>query len=165
VKVTPSGAYYLNPYRYVGIEVSDTLNESSYPLFHALVNEQSQALSIEWFRIAFRSEYVWESGSMFPTTRNGKERLEGVLWWRHRFLPLSNSLFYDYGAWVGWKDDDNSGSPSVKGGRRVTAMSAQNPIFGNPFTTRHMPVGTGPVLPQTMELACHLVLLPERRGS
>jgi len=167
VKISPSGAYYINPFRYAGIEVGDTLNESSYPLFHALVNEGSPATSVEWFRIAFRSEYVWESGSMFPTSRNGAERLEGVLWWKHRFIPLANNLFYDYGAWTGWKDDDAS-QTAVMGGRRISPLkdSYVGPaIFGNPFTTRHLPVGTGPTLPQTMELTCHLVLLNDRRGS
>lgn len=163
VKVAATSAYFLNPFRYPGIEVSDTLNLSGFPLFHVGVNEVNPATSIEWFRIAFRSEYVWESGSMFPTARNGRERLEGVLWWRHRFLPLTNNLFYDFGAWTGWKDDNDSANPVVEGGRRVTSGSSVT--FSNPFSTGQMPFGTGPVLPQTMELTCHLVLLPERRGS
>ena len=165
VKVAPGGPYYLNPFRYTGVEVGETLNESSYPLFHLLVEEMLPGLSVEWFRIAFRSEYLWESGSLFPTTRNGRERLDGLLWWRHR-LVSPDSLYYDYGAWVGWKDDDHVSSPPVvRGGRRITDMSTTPAVFGNPFTTKHMPVGTGPVLPQTVELVSHLVLVPSRQGS
>jgi hypothetical protein len=174
-KVAAGSPYYVNPHRYKGIQVSQTLNVSSYPLFQVLVDRTGPSTTtspptgagIDWFRTSFRSEYVWESGSMFPTNRFGKERLDGVMWWRHRFIGFSNNLYYDYGAWTGWKDDDlNVSTPKITGGfLRNGNYSGISWDVGGPFTTGHMPVGVGPVLPQTTELTCHLVLLPERRGS
>jgi hypothetical protein len=174
IKVAPNGAYYLNPYRYrYGLEVYNTLNESPYVQFHTITNRFEPATSIEWFRVGFRSEYVWESGSMFPTNRVGSPRPDAVLWWRHRYLPLNNNLFYDYGAWTGWKDDllpssfgQIIGTQPVTGGLRIAGNGVSTDIqVGNPLGTGAMPVAVGPTLPQTTELVCHLILLPERRGS
>jgi len=166
-KVAPGQPYYINPHRYRGIQVSQTLNLSGYPLFQAIVDRANPGTSIDFFRLAFRSEYVWESGSMFPCNSKGKERLDGVMWWRHRFVNFSNNLYYDYGAWTGWKDDDlNTGNPKITGGSLQNGnYGAANWDVASPFATGHMLVGVGPVLPQTTELTCHLVLVPERRGS
>lgn len=168
VKVSAGSAYYLNPFRYRGIEVGRTLNDSPFPQYHVIVDRNNVGLDIEWFRTAFRSEYVWESGSMFPGSLTGRERLEGVLWWKHRYTDvLPSTLYYDFGAWVGWKDDRLAElGTDVVGGRRTGGNYTSSEItVGNPFTTGFMPVGVGPVLPETTELACHLVLLTERRGS
>jgi hypothetical protein len=156
VKVPAAGPYYINPHRYaLGLEVGRTLNPSPFPQFHVKTGTPPQANNISWFRLAFRSEYVWESGSMFPATSVGKERLDAVMWWRHRFVSLLNDLAYDTGSWVGWKDDLDSG----------WAVTGAFPGSQNPFATGFMPVGAGPLLPVTTELTCHLVLVPSRRGS
>jgi hypothetical protein len=171
IKVSPAGAYYLNPHRYPrGIETGSTVAQSDYPLYHAVVQFGSEGTTIDWFRIAFRSEYLWESGSMFPTTRNGVERLEGVMWWRHRYLGNASTLYYDYGAWTGWKDDMLTsavvgaiGGGGRQGGKDYASENIE--LTGNPFATNRLPVATSVVLPQTVELVSHLVLLPERRGD
>lgn len=162
IKVAAGNPYYLNQFRYGGIEVGPTLNVSRYPLLR-IVEPSTTAVNwgLEWFRIAFRSEYIWESGSMFPTNQIGKEFLEAALWWRTRYLKESQlaTVYYDYGAWVGWKDDLLSPGARVIGGTKITSG------YSNPFLTGHMPVGVGPVLPTTVELTAHLVLLANRRGS
>jgi hypothetical protein len=171
VKVPAGSAYYINPYRYeFGLEVGETLNDSPFPLFHTIVERNSPAFGVDWFRIGFRSEYVWESGSMFPTTRVGREWLEGALWWRTRYVSAANGLYYDFGAWTGWKDDLSvfTGPPRVIGGVRTGGgyHALRDPIsVGSPFATGHMPVGVGMELWETTELIAHFVLVPERRGS
>lgn len=163
VKIASSSPYYINQGKYYGVEVGQTLQDSLYPLFHVVENasQADSGLKLEWFRQAFRSEYVWESGSLFPVTLQGAEYLEAALWWRTRYLnaaALAN-VFYDYGAWAGWKDDLAAGS-NVAGGVRLG-----NGNLSSPFMTRHMPVGVGPVLKTTYELVAHLILLNERRGG
>lgn len=173
IKVSPVAPYYINPHRYNGFEVAEPMQKSTAFLTQLFPpsSTENRGLFVNWFRIAFRSEYVWESGSMFPSRRNGEELLEAVLWWRHRFLSSGASLYYDYGAWTGWKDDFLDTSKNIVGGRReVEAYIAPGSVSttvvaGNPFLTNFQPVGVGPVLPQTTELVTHLVLVPERRGS
>lgn len=179
IKVTPAGAYYINPYRYSGFEVNGGVQQSTVLATHMVISRTNPNLFIDWFRTAFRSEYVWESGSMFPSFQNGNERLEAVLWWRHRFLSSSASVFYDYGAWTGWKDDfvadslaravfpnGTSEVNTVVGGRRKSGNGqTTDVVLDSPFATSFQPVAVGPALPQTVELVTHLVLVPERRGS
>lgn len=163
IKVASTSPYYINQFKYYGVQVGDTLQRSLYPLFHVVETSAPLAagLRLQWFRQAFRSEYVWESASLFPTYLEGAERLEAVLWWRTRYLPAASvsTVYYDYGAWTGWKDDLDANS-NVVGGSKLASGS-----LGSPFVTRHMPVGVGSILKTTYELVAHLVLLPERRGS
>lgn len=160
VKVASQGPYYINPFRYYGVNVTQTLLSPGYPLFHIVENsgQPTAGLRNEWFRTAFRSEYLWESGAFYPTDRNGQERLSAYLWWRTRFLTnsITTSLYYDFGAWTGWKDDLIGGT---------TFVCKQDGVDVNPFATGHMPVGISNVLPNTLELTTHLVVVPERRGD
>jgi hypothetical protein len=161
-KVSSVGPFYLNPFRHTELIVRAAYKSPSYPAYH--VGENS-----EWFRMGFRSEYLWESGSMFPTTARGSERLEGVLWWRTRYFSTSvaNGLAYDTGAWTGWKDDRLTGTQILGGRGVIQDVLGAGIITGttSPFETGFMPVAIGPVLPQTAEVAAHLVLVPERRGG
>jgi hypothetical protein len=162
IKVAAGSAYYINQFKYYGVQVGDTLQRSLYPLFHVIESASGDVgLRLQWFRQAFRSEYVWESGSFYPATLQGAENLEAVLWWRTRYLQPStvSTVYYDYGAWTGWKDDLPANS-AVVGGIKLASGA-----ISSPFITRHLPVGVGSVLKTTYELTAHLVLVPERRGS
>jgi len=160
VKLSAAGPYYINHQRYYGVNVTDNLRAPGYPTFHVVENpgEGTAGLKLEWFRTAFRSHYVWESGSMYPVDNKGRERLPLVLWWRSRFYgsAVATQLQYDYGAWTGWKDDLLDGTALVV--KRDTANTSA-------FHTNAMPVGVSSVLPETVELTAHLVLVPSRRGD
>lgn len=162
IKVAATSPYYINQFQYGGVQVGGTLQRSNYPLFHVIEHTNyGVGLGIRWFRQAFRSEYVWESASLFPTSLQGAEKLAAALWWRTRYLPSASvsTIYYDYGAWTGWKDDLEATS-NVIGGVRLG-----NGTISSPFITQQMPVGVGPILKTTYELTAHLVLVPERRGS
>jgi hypothetical protein len=160
VKLNAAGPYYINHHRYFGVDVRNNLRAPGFPIFHTVENplETRAGLKIDWFRTAFRSHYVWESGSMFPVDSRGRERLPMTLWWRTRFYGsnVATQLLYDYGAWTGWKDDMQGSTALVvkKDGEDCSA-----------FTTDAMPVGVSSVLPETVELTAHLVLVPSRRGD
>lgn len=160
IKIASQSPYYINPYRYFGVNVRQTLLAPGYPLFQIVERTSPVAAGLgnDWFRMAFRGEYLWESGAFYPTNRDGQERVASYLWWRTRFPtgPKATELYYDFGAWTGWKDD-------IVGS--TTLVCKQEGVDVSPFLTGHMPVGVSNVLPNTLELTAHLVLVPERRGD
>lgn len=172
VKVTPVAPYYINSFRYYGIGSRDAFRNPGYPGFF-VQHDTSVGIGrgMYPFRTAFRHEYVWESGSFFPANDRGLERLDAVLWWRTRFLPMAEvgALYYDHGAWTGWKDDVPlaavGGSPRVLGGLMRSFSSTAVTNWYTPFGAPWMPVASSTVLPTTVELVAHLVLVSERKGS
>lgn len=168
IKVSPDTPYYLNTFRYAGIATRDSAKNPGYPAMYAMPAvspSKANGLGIEAFRTAFRSEYVWESGAFFPCTATGAERLDAGMWWRTRFLSMASvgQLYYDFGAWTGWKDDVLTGS-SVFGGRMKAYTAGMVSDSFTPFAGEWMPIAACSVLPTTTELVAHMVLVPERRG-
>ena len=169
VKVPANLPYYINQGLYDHIDCKPARKQEVYPKFGANITK--------WFRIAFRHEYLWESGTMFPCDVYGKERLDMSLWWLTRFhgSAIANRVTYDHGAWTGWKDDHPAGYtgtifPSVTGVRAWRYGEGWSNgdgmgRLGNPFEWGFMPIGVGPVMPTTTQLLAHLVLVVERRGG
>lgn len=147
-KVVPSKPYFINMYGYnatnaVPVHAANPL--APLPLFSATVSA--------YFRLAFRTEYVWESSTFFPIDLQNRENLEQMNVWRARFsgdgtltAPLQTS--YDAGAWTGWKDD--------LGGASLYQTNA--------FDTGYMPFTVGPTRGPTADIYMHLVLVNERRS-
>ena len=172
VKASPVAPYYLNSMTYYGIGSRTAFRNPGYPAFFVTPNYSAvTGLGIPAFRIAFRHEYVWESGSYFPANDRGAERTDAVNWWNTRYLSLAEvgSVYYDHGGWVGWKDDvplsHTGGSPRVLGGLMKSFSNTEITDYFTPFAAPWMPVASSTVLPTTVELIAHLVLVPERRGA
>lgn len=173
-KTVPVAPYYINTFRYYGIGSRPAFRNPGYPGFHVRPDPgviSSTGNGYYPFRTAFRHEYVWESAAFFPATDRGAERLDAIGWWRTRYLSLADvgAIYYDYGAWTGWKDDvplsNSGGSPSLYGGMMRTFSSSDVLSWFTPFAATWMPVASSNVLPTTVELVAHLVLVPERRGG
>ena len=168
VKVTPVAPYYINTWRHYGIGSRDAFRNPGYPAFYVIPKAFRDVGLMECFRTAFRHEYVWESGSFFPASQRGAEALYAMLWWRTQFLSMAEigSVYYDHGAWVGWKDDvvELGSTRFVYGGRMKDFSSTEVTDFYTPFAASWIPVAVSSTLPTTVELSAHLVLVSERRG-
>jgi hypothetical protein len=159
VKIAPSGPYYINNYVYEEIVTGMARKNPAYPKFHTNV--------LEWFGLKFRSEYVWESPGLFPSFESGREAYAAAYWWRTRYQgsSVNNSVRYDAGAWVGWKDDITGGSLLSGWAFGHNSSEKFEATLLSPFATGHQPVAVGKALAQTTYLATHLVLVPARRGG
>jgi hypothetical protein len=149
-KLTPEVPYYSNPLAYSTIIPQQARHQSRIPNFYATLTK--------WFRMAFRSEYLWESGTLFPVDRFNREFLEAMNVAKTRFArQLTSEIFYDGGAWTGWKDDGVADA--------LIHADYLNLSPGNVFGNGWMPLAVGPALPETKELYFHMVLLNERRDQ
>lgn len=171
IKVTPVQPYYVNAMAYDRIDWVPARNNPSYPHFFARVTN--------YFDLKFRKQYVWESGTLFPTDQMGRELLSAmnVELLRSNTNSIYSVVRYDSGAWVGWKDDIPSPGgvtdPAYKlyygVGPGNTNVQEQQPLkynrAGSIFETGQMPAAVGPRLPQTIDLYMHLVLVDERRDE
>lgn len=168
VKVTPVAPYYINTWRHPGIGSRDAFRNPGYPGFYVIPKVGRDIGFMDCFRTAFRHEYVWEAGSFFPATQRGGEALYATQWWRTQYLSMADigSVYYDHGAWVGWKDDviELGSTRFVYGGRMKTFSATAPTDFFTPFAAPWIPVAVSSVLPTTVELTAHLVLVSERRG-
>lgn len=168
VKVVPVAPYYINTWRIYGVGSRDAFRNPGYPGYYVIQKADRTGGFEECFRTAFRHEYVWESGAFFPSTARGGEALWAVQWWRTQFLSLAElgNVYYDHGAWVGWKDDViEAGATRIVYGGRMKSFDAQAVTdFYTPFAANWLPIAVSSVLQTTVELAAHLVLVTERRG-
>jgi hypothetical protein len=178
-KVTPAGPYYVNPFEYgpVTIEYGYQPNKANssgrvsnfYPIYRATVNA--------WFRMTFRYQYTWESGSLFPVDLAGVEQLWAMNPARTRFANPNqlSAVRFDDGAWVGWKDDVATANDAAAGYKLYyqfgSGLSAILHATTHLFQSRFMPVAVGPELRTpggtrvSQDMIFHLVLVPERRDQ
>lgn len=163
-KVAPAPPYYLNLYSYDHLIRTASLPRNQLDGKHHSDLTKWYARVTNWFRMSFRSEYVVESERYFPTDRLGREYLRAVNAERTRYLAASEQakVYYDGGAWVGWKDD-------FAGSTHLGTPTGIDPDTGQPvrnvFETNSMPVRIGPTLPQTTDCYMHLCLVNERRAG
>jgi hypothetical protein len=172
IKVVPVQPYYINWYDYDYLHADRARRNAQYPKFRAYV--------LRWWEVKFRSEYYWESGSMFPVTDTGVELQSAMNISLTRFQEVASlaRVRYDSGAWVGWKDDKRAGDGEntlftgfaygqIGGGTPAYAGVDGKPAtrYFTPFENSRLPAGVGPRLPQTVDLYFQLVLVPARRGS
>lgn len=153
----PSTPYYANLFRYSDLKVvrhSATIAQLAF----------WQTAVTDWFRVAFRSEYVWESPAWFPVAQYGKERLDTFNYWLLRINQVGESLYYDHGAWAGWKDDLQGGTALVNSHRVAVPRNTPAQTNGRVFQGDWAPIALGPTLPTTQDATFRLVLVPERRG-
>lgn len=173
IKVSPVQPYFINPFKYSQIIQDSAWQNGSYPNY--TVFESGGVLGVvNWFEMKFRSEYYWESGTLFPVSAYGAERLEAVNAYKARTLTPTqmNAVRFDNGAWVGWKDDATAAftlqtSTSTIGFANAEYMN-NNPPIGRlltPFEAGAQVVGVGPRLPQTKDMIFHMVLITERRST
>lgn len=165
IKVSPVQPYYQNLYTYDLIKGDTAYQNGTYPNFRASVSN--------WFRMSFRSEYYWESGSLFPVSLYGIERLN---WMnasksRHSAPVAQSAIKFDSGAWVGWKDDRTGGGNDATTGNKIGYVDWEvfRSITGKgrlltPFESDAQTVAVGPVLTQTKDMIFHMVLVAERRS-
>lgn len=165
IKVNPVQPYYQNVFRYGTIVGDSSYQNGTYPLFRAGVTN--------WFRMSFRSEYFWESGSMFPTSLYGIEKLAwmNAAKARHNAPASMSTIKYDTGAWTGWKDDIQGGANDVNSGNKVGTVSwnVYTLVTGagrilTPFESDQQVAAIGPELSTTKDMIFHMVLVPERRS-
>lgn len=168
-KVQPGLPYYQNVYRYNGVTVGRAREQQGYyPLYKVEV--------YDWFEFTFRSEYLWESGRLFPVGEQGAERLDAANYEFAGLFPRAqfSRIRFDDGAWTGFKDDV-PGVSTLRTGATSTAEQDRAPgaigggrVFKTPanvFTTPWLPWAVGPRLPQTVDGIFHLVLVNERRDT
>ena len=120
VKASPVAPYYINSMKYYGIGSRTAFRNPGYPGFFVTPNYSAGiGNGIPAFRIAFRHEYVWESGAWFPSSDRGGERLDATAWWQTRYLPLADvgGIYYDHGAWTGWTACRTRASSAIACGR------------------------------------------------
>lgn len=158
-KITSTSPYYVNPYRYNTLSVRQARKQPLYPDFYATIAPDG------FFQMKFRYEYLWESGSLFPTDDFGRERLRYMNAQRAQIEPRTSMdvVRFDSGAWAGWKDDiDVSNDADVN-------YLVQN--SAGVFSTGYMPVARGPRLYDpagnqiTTDMIFGLVLVNERRSQ
>jgi hypothetical protein len=159
-KITPSVPYYIQAARWAKIWSTGAYTArsgfSKSPYLRLVVEPSNN------FWMGFRYQYNWESASFFPTDIFGVEDLRFVNLERARFESISSaqgSMRYDGGAWVGWKDDGGYGS--LHWNRDAFGNSVSTSVFNS----GRMPIAAGPLLPQTVPVYMHLVLVNERRTA
>lgn len=154
-KLVPAGPYFINPYRYGQVRTVRAYKQPTYPRFTTDV--------VRWFEQKFRSEYVWENDRFFPVNAQGMMLTHAANLSLTR-LELEETIFWDAGAWVGWKDDQVTAAgtaPAVSDTSFYRLLSADPDVFDGPY----MPVQTGPRLSVTRDIVFHLVLVNERRQN
>lgn len=156
-KLSGGDAYYHNQLRYAGLRTQTARNQKKIPDTYAVVSQ--------WFRLSFRAEYLYESATLFPVDQYNREYLEAFNLARtHRALP-SATVFYDGGAWTGWKDDLLNTTSIVAEFTESAPNGFVPSTTTNVFATGRMPVAVGPELPVTKRVLMHLVLLNDRRET
>lgn len=111
--VKPAGVYLINLARYHDYVLGGVHKKEPSVLVHF-----TQSVS-NWFALRFDHEYIWYSPQYFPCTREGaatymytRDEHTGVSGWvgfpwreqSNSFDP-TKTLFYDAGAWTGFKGD------------------------------------------------------------
>lgn len=175
-RITPSSAYYSNVTAAgSGMGYQQARLQPGYPLFTCRMGLQGNGSSSRnvigtTFWYTFRYEYLWESGSFYPTQGAGTELLQYVNAYKCQMEPYANiaGVQYDSGAWTGWKDDT------------ITASNAENTLGvynattnltpSTPFDTGYMPVAVGTLIRNpdnslvTLEMIFSMVLVNSRRN-
>lgn len=149
VKVTPVLPYFINMVSYSHITKTQAFRNPAYPKFFAAVSG--------WFDYRFRHEYLWESGSFFPTNDFGVEQLKYANMNRSRFFlttPAASQVKFDTGGWTGWKDDSTTSN-------FLKSTGSPDSIF----EWGTMPYAVSSRVAQSREPFFHLILLNERRGT
>ena len=158
-KVTTTSPYYINPYRYNNLSIRQARKQPNYPDFFATIAPDG------WFQMKFRYEFLWESGSLFPTDRYGVETLRYInapIAQLESFKSL-DAVRFDSGAWTGWKDD-------IDVANDADANYALQNTYGF-FNTIYMPVARGPRLFDaagnqiTTDMIFSMVLVNSRRSQ
>jgi hypothetical protein len=142
--VKPSGTYLLNVGRYKDYIVGPMHLEARDAIIH--YTEEVK----DWFDIRFRNEYVWMNDRHFPVNYFGS----GLEWrYREEYTGVSSkvqqspgvyldSVYYDAGAWTGWKDDRTSAEWTAEPFLRwkelfppIQVAPGSRGIFGRPVYT------------------------------
>lgn len=122
-----------------------------------------------FFMMAFRTQYLYESPGLFPVTPSG-QLAPGF--YNSRIARIAgqsadSKVRYDGGAWTGWKDewDLNDGSAPKLYWMRYASVRDNKISWGpqNIFTQTWLPWCPVSRLPQTRRMLFHLVLVSERR--
>lgn len=166
LKVQPAGAYYVNAYKYSSIDTVAARNNNEYPAYKATVTG--------WFDMRFRTEYVWESATLFPATASGRHTpsAANITVTRFQFRP-DWPIQFDGGAWAGWKDDVVTNGIDANYHLYFTRNGS---AYTNVFLQQYMPLAVGPELRDmrdpstaakvlTKQMYFHLVLLNARRET
>lgn len=144
----PAGSYLLNLANYdryfVAPQHSGT-RAHVYTKMHGGFFVDTQELPVHfvnqitnWFDIRFRSSYVWYNDQWFPIDGNGAScygyfqneftkarEYIGGFWWESG--DIGTPVYYDAGAWTGWKDDVASGNWTADPKLRWNENSAISP--------------------------------------
>jgi hypothetical protein len=160
--VRPAGEYLLNVGRYGRLTVAPQYLGNKETKFLGLFRDPANpethahfASDVSLNGVRFRHEYAWYSAPYFPTTFDGfalygyarseYTRARTLLpryWWHGKAEP--DTLFYDAGAWAGFKDD-------------APVRYAQLPDFTGFWTDLHVP--------QALEWAEHQTETTDSRGK
>jgi hypothetical protein len=153
-KSTAGLVYWSNPVGYSGMQVKPAYRNESYPLFTADIGS--------FFQFTFRSEYVWESATLFPVDTNGREVLGWMNLDKVRVVPQQGwqQVRYDAGAWVGWKDDLPGPTPVVSLNTPNGSTALQ--VFDTGYMVAGLSTGIAGI---TRNMKMSLVLTPSRRGG
>jgi hypothetical protein len=100
--VKSAGAYLLNVGKYDDYIVGAVHKRRPDIIIHS-----TEKVS-DWFDIKFRHEYVWYSAKYFPVKLEGASAYHRML--EEYKVPSAHpqfmrGIYYDAGAWTGWKDD------------------------------------------------------------
>lgn len=108
----PSGVYFMNLARY-----TDFTTGPAHKMHPQDFQHWTRGIS-DWYYMRFRHEYVWYHDRHFPVNGKGTARydkfreeytnayqLSGYEWFLRSASPALSKVYYDSGAWVGWKDD------------------------------------------------------------
>jgi hypothetical protein len=153
-KVTPVQPYYVNPMQYDSFRYLQAYRNPSFPKYSVRVTR--------WFDMKFRSEYFVESGAYFPTDQYGAELLAAINYRLMRGVnmpgQLPGQIRYDSGAWVGWKDDADTGTAVTQGDPTIAGDQARSV-----FNRKTLIVGVGPRMAVTKDMIFQMVLVNLRR--
>lgn len=110
--VKASGVYLMNLGRYTDFTTAPAHKKHRQEYQH-----YTRGIS-DWYYMRFRHEYVWYHDRHFPVTGKGTSRYElfreeytrpgdslAFGWFLVSADPSLSKVYYDSGAWVGWKDD------------------------------------------------------------
>lgn len=208
ILVQPTGgAYLVNPFRYanlrrwgidqnVGQDDSTVIRygDSEYSC-RILTRGTGSAADVSrrgLFSFRFRSKYNWHSSSFFPTDE-ALRMLPRFLYPKYTISSVGAPVYYDAGAWTGWKDDLPAGSNLnwddnlcvVPAGIVGSGTTSFYPYPWNIFDPHRSPydnqnsvnlrggyrirtrpaMAIGPVLSESKELIVSLSLVNSRRSA
>jgi len=163
-RVTPGLPYYVNLYSYDAIDYDRARKNHAYPLYRA------SPTSAGWWDIRFRYEYLWESGTLYPTNFIGVPDFRGMNPFISQVFPYTflSALKYDDGAWAGWKDDySTTGTGDAAYKLYFAGIRSSVDVFAQGY----MPVAVGPQLREaaantvlSTDMIFHMTLVNSRRN-